>query len=98
MSGSDDMTVTMLIVATRTDGLGGRLLAMANAKSLADRLGYRFGFTWNGGAIQRQDIPHRRRGREDFCRRFIDKHWLGEKIETAGFGVLDDSRFHADPS
>jgi hypothetical protein len=35
----------MLIAATRIDGLGGRLLAMANAKSLADTLGCRFGFT-----------------------------------------------------
>ncbi|QKC86110.1 hypothetical protein EB232_09795 [Mesorhizobium sp. NZP2077] len=83
----------MLIVANRIDGLGGRLFAMANAKSLADRLGYRFGFTWNSRDITDQDSHTVDVVGKIFSGDFIEKHWLGEKIKAAEFGVLGGSAF-----
>lgn len=96
MSGSeprDDRS--MLIVANRIDGLGGRLLAMANAKSLADRLGYRFGFTWNSKDITDEDSHTVDVVGKIFSADFIEKHWLGDRIKTADFGVLGGSAFAA---
>lgn len=84
---------SMLIAATRTDGLGGRLLAMANAKSLADRLGCRFGFTWNSRAVSNQESHSVDVVRNVFSEEFIERHWLGEKISRSCFGVLGESAF-----
>ncbi|WP_051355543.1 hypothetical protein [Mesorhizobium erdmanii] len=80
------------LAATRTDGLGGRLLAMVNAKCLADKMGCRFGFTWNRRSI---DMQFHSVDPVDkvFAGDFIEKHWLGEKIDTARFSVLDGIRF-----
>lgn len=83
----------MLIVTNRKDGLGGRLLAMANAKALADRLGYRFGFTWNSRNILDEGSHTVDVVGKIFSADFIDRHWLGEKISRAGFGVLGGKEF-----
>jgi hypothetical protein len=83
----------MIVAATRDDGLGGRLLAMANAKSLADTLGYRFGFTWNGEAIRDNKFHIVDVVEKIFSADFIEKHWLGEKIKTSDFGVLERTAF-----
>ncbi len=94
MSGSgphDDRS--MLIAVNRDDGLGGRLLAMANAKSLADRLGYRFGFTWNSRDITDQESHTVDVVGKIFSTDFIEKHWLGEKIKASDFGVLGGAAF-----
>ena len=82
-----------LIAATRTDGLGGRLMAMVNAKYLADNMGCRFGFTWNS-----QDVDDKEFHTADFVEKifsadFIDRHWLGEKIDLADFAVLGKAKF-----
>lgn len=82
-----------LIMATRTDGLGGRLLAMANAKSLADRLGYRFGFTWNSKNITDQESHTVDVVQNIFSAEFIDRHWLGEKIKTTDCAALGRTDF-----
>ncbi|MGX8012144.1 hypothetical protein ACVDG8_025840 [Mesorhizobium sp. ORM8.1] len=79
----------ILIAATRTDGLGGRLLAMANAKTLADSLGYRFGFTWNRRAITNQSFHIIDLADQIFSADFIERYWLGEEISKSDFGVLD---------
>ncbi|WP_245499846.1 hypothetical protein [Mesorhizobium sp. M4B.F.Ca.ET.089.01.1.1] len=78
-----------LIAATRRDGLGSRLLAMANAKSVADAFGYRFGFTWNRTAVADKtfhvvDVVDR-----IFSAEFIERHWLGARIRESDFDVLD---------
>ncbi|MET2830404.1 hypothetical protein [Mesorhizobium shangrilense] len=83
----------MLIVTNRKDGLGGRLLAMANAKALADRLGYRFGFTWNSRTILDEGSHTVDVVGKIFSADFIEKHWLGEKISRSGFGVLGGKQF-----
>lgn len=80
-----------LIVATRDDGLGGRLLAMASAKSLADRLGYGFGFTWNhqtdgDNIFHVIDVVER-----IFSADFIEKHCLGKVIKESDFGTLKET-------
>ena len=82
-----------LIAATRDDGLGGRLLAMVNAKSLADALGYRFGFTWNDKAIVDKTFHIVDVVEAIFSPEFIERHWLGRKIKAADFGVLDNRAF-----
>ncbi|WP_246738929.1 hypothetical protein [Mesorhizobium sp. NZP2234] len=84
---------SMLIVVNREDGLGGRLLAMANAKALADRLGYRFGFTWSSRDIIDQQSHTVDVVGKIFSADFIDKHWLGETIKVADFGVLGGAAF-----
>jgi len=69
-----------LIAATRDGGLGGRLLAMVNAKSLADTLGYRFSFAWE--PIHDEEL-HSVEKVDRICRAdFIEKHWLGEKANA----------------
>ncbi|MET2830406.1 hypothetical protein [Mesorhizobium shangrilense] len=83
----------MLIAATRTDGLGGRLLAMANAKSLADGLGCRFGFTWSEGAIQDNTFHIVDVVRKIFSDAFIEQYWLGERVDASRFGVLGQTIF-----
>jgi len=94
MSGSEaDGDRSMLIAVNREDGLGGRLLAMANAKSLADRLGYRFGFTWSSRDITDQESHTVDVVGKIFSADFIEKHWLGEKIRAADFGVLGGTPF-----
>ncbi|WP_292861930.1 hypothetical protein [Mesorhizobium sp.] len=80
-------------MATRTDGLGGRLLAMANAKTLADRLGYRFGFTWNSRKITDQESHTVDLVQNIFSAEFIARHWLGEKIRSADFDILGNTAF-----
>ncbi|MBZ9677515.1 hypothetical protein [Mesorhizobium sp. ES1-1] len=84
---------SMLIVSTRKDGLGGRLLAMANAKALADRLGYRFGFTWSDRKITDEGSHTVDVVQNIFSSDFIERHWLGEKIKAANFRVLGDAAF-----
>lgn len=80
-----------LIVATRDDGLGGRLLAMANAKALADALGYRFGFTWK--AIRDNEFHAVDAVDKIFAADFIEKYWLGEKIKRSDFAILEKTPF-----
>lgn len=81
------------LAATRADGLGGRLLAMVNAKCLADKMGCRFGFTWNRGSIDDMQFHIVDSVDKVFAADFIEKYWLGEKIDTSRFGVLDGGRF-----
>lgn len=80
---------TKIIAATRTDGLGGRLLAMVNAKSLADRMGCRFGFTWNGQSVDHMEFHAVERVDKVFSADFVEKHWLGDEIDVTRFSVLD---------
>ncbi|WP_245454745.1 hypothetical protein [Mesorhizobium sp. M3A.F.Ca.ET.080.04.2.1] len=84
---------SMLIAVNRNDGLGGRLLAMANAKSLADRLGYRFGFSWNSKAVTDQQSHTVDVVEKIFSAEFIDRYWLGDKIKASKFGVLGGAPF-----
>lgn len=84
---------SMLIAVNRKDGLGGRLLAMANAKALADRLGYRFGFTWSNRTITDEGSHTVDVVGKIFSADFIEKHWLGKKIRTDDFGVLGRTDF-----
>ncbi|MDX8465222.1 hypothetical protein RFM26_05945 [Mesorhizobium sp. VK23B] len=89
MSVSAPDPLSTLIAATRNDGLGGRLLAMANAKTLADTFGYRFGFTWNRKVVADKafhvvDVADR-----IFSPDFIERHWLGERVKASKFGILD---------
>jgi len=84
---------TKTLAATRADGLGGRLLAMVNAKCLADKMGCRFGFTWNRRSIDDMQFHIVDSVDKVFAADFIERHWLGEKIDTARFGVLDGTRF-----
>lgn len=79
-----------LFAATRTDGLGGRLLAMASAKFLADRLGGRFGFAWRPVEEQFHLVDP---VGKIFSADFIERHWLGEKIDETEFDVLGRERF-----
>lgn len=83
----------MTLAATRADGLGGRLLAMVNAKCLADKLGCRFGFTWNRRSIDDMQFHIVDSVDKVFATDFIEKHWLGETIDAARYGVLDGTRF-----
>src|SRR5882757_9324313 len=80
---------TKIFAATRADGLGGRLLAMVNAKSLADRMGCRFGFTWNGLSVERMEFHAVERVDKVFSADFVEKHWLGESVDATGFAILD---------
>jgi len=80
---------TKIFAATRTDGLGGRLLAIVNAKSLADRMGCRFGFTWNGRSVEQMEFHAVERVDKVFSADFVEKHWLGDEIDVTRFGVLD---------
>ena len=71
--------------------MGGRLLAMVNAKSLADTLGYRFGFTWEPN---HDDKFHSvEKVGKIFSADFIEMHWLGEKVEPSGFEALEEAGF-----
>ncbi|MGX8012143.1 hypothetical protein ACVDG8_025835 [Mesorhizobium sp. ORM8.1] len=79
---------TKIFAATRTDGLGGRLLAMVNAKSLADRMGCRFGFTWNGQSVEQMEFHAVERVDEVFSADFVEKHWLGDEIDVTRFSAL----------
>lgn len=81
--------LSTLIAATRDDGLGGRLLAMANAKTLADTFGYRFGFTWNRKVIADKAFHVVDTADKIFSSDFIERHWLGEKVKASNFGILD---------
>ena len=78
---------TKLIVSTRDDGLGGRLLTMVNAKALADTLGHRFGFTWTR-AISDETFHIVDAVDKIFAPDFIEKHWLGENINEMDFEIL----------
>lgn len=78
-----------LIAATRRDGLGSRLLAMANAKSVADAFGYRFGFTWNRRAVSDKTFHVVDVVDKIFSAEFIERHWLGARIRESDFDVLD---------
>ncbi|CCV05486.1 hypothetical protein MESS2_1580005 [Mesorhizobium metallidurans STM 2683] len=71
--------------------MGGRLLAMANAKALADRLGYRFGFTWK--AIGDKEFHVIDGVEKIFSADFIEKYWLGEKIKRSDFAILEKTAF-----
>lgn len=84
---------TTLIAATRDDGLGGRLLAMANAKALADTLGCRFGFTWNSKAVRDNKFHVIDVVEKIFSADFIEKYWLGEKIKKSDFAILEKAAF-----
>ena len=71
--------------------MGGRLLAMVNAKALADTFGYRFGFTWNRRAAAEKVFHSVEAADRIFSPDFIERYWLGEKIKTSGFGILDQA-------
>lgn len=81
-----------LIAATRDDGLGGRLLAMVNAKALADATGHRFGFTWKR-AVSDKTFHIVDAVDKIFNPDFIEKHWLGEKIRETDLEVLKKGKF-----
>lgn len=81
-----------LIAATRDDGLGGRLLAMVNAKALADATGHRFGFTWKR-AVSDKTFHIVDTVDKIFNPEFIAKHWLGEKIRETDLEVLKKGKF-----
>lgn len=81
-----------LIAATRDDGLGGRLLAMVNAKALADATGHRFGFTWKR-AVSDKTFHIVDTVDKIFNPEFIEKHWLGEKIRETDLEVLKKGKF-----
>ncbi|MBZ9795001.1 hypothetical protein LB556_04885 [Mesorhizobium sp. ES1-4] len=84
------------MAATRADGLGGRLLAMVNAKCLADKLGCRFGFTWNRRSIDDMQFHIVDSVDKVFAPAFVERHWLGEKIDAVRFGVLGGTPFTRD--
>ncbi|WP_217572405.1 hypothetical protein [Mesorhizobium sp. GbtcB19] len=84
---------TKIFAATREDGLGGRLVAIVNAKCLADNLGCRFGFTWNGQSIADMQFHAVDRVDKVFSAAFIEKHWLGEEIDAARFSTIEGIRF-----
>ncbi|TGS19410.1 hypothetical protein EN852_001685 [Mesorhizobium sp. M2E.F.Ca.ET.209.01.1.1] len=71
--------------------MGGRLLAMVNAKALADTLGYRFGFTW--WPMHDDEFHSVEKVDKIFSADFIEKHWLGERVEPTGFEVLEEVAF-----
>ena len=71
-----------LIAATREDGLGGRHLAMVNAKSLADTLGYRFGFAW--GPTHDEEFHSVAKVDKIFSGRFYREALAGGKGRTIG--------------
>ncbi|TGQ17877.1 hypothetical protein EN809_008385 [Mesorhizobium sp. M2E.F.Ca.ET.166.01.1.1] len=71
--------------------MGGRLLAMVNAKALADTLGYRFGFTW--WPMHDDEFHSVEKVDKIFSADFIEKHWLGERVEPTGFDVLKEVAF-----
>ena len=81
-----------LIAATRDDGLGGRLLAMVNAKALADATGHRFGFTWKR-AVSDKTFHIVDTVDKIFAPDFIEKHWLGEKITGTPLEILKKGKF-----
>lgn len=83
---------TKLIAATRDDGLGGRLLAMVNAKALADATGHRFGFTWTS-AVSDKTFHIVDTVDKIFNPDFIEKHWLGEKTKETDLEVLRKNKF-----
>jgi hypothetical protein len=89
MSASAPDPRSTLIAATRVDGLGGRLLAMANAKTLADTFGYDFGFTWNRKVIVDRAFHVIETVDKIFSPDFIERYWLGETVKVSSFGVLD---------
>lgn len=71
--------------------MGSRLLAMANAKALADSFGYRFGFTWNRGAAADKAFHTVEVVDRIFSPGFIGKHWLGESAKASEFGILNQA-------
>ncbi|MGX5847175.1 hypothetical protein ACWGTO_08870 [Mesorhizobium sp. PL10] len=81
-----------MIAATRDDGLGGRFLAMVNAKALADATGHRFGFTWKK-AVSDKTFHTVDTVDKIFDPEFIEKHWLGEKIRETDLEVLKKGKF-----
>ena len=83
---------TKTFAATRDDGLGGRLLAMVNAKSLADRMGCQFGFTWNSRSTKEMQFHIVDPVDKVLSAEFIERHWLGEEIDTTRFGILGAAR------
>lgn len=61
------------VIAGRTDGLGGRAMAIVNGMWLADRLGAMFGFAWTAsrGANPEREIPN---AELVFSRDFLREH------------------------
>lgn len=82
-----------VIVASRTDGLGGRLLAIVNSICLADKIGCRFGFTWNRQELTDRQFHVIEVADRIFSAEFIDRHWLGEKLDEDGFETLERISF-----
>ncbi|MBA1140781.1 hypothetical protein H0241_11005 [Mesorhizobium sp. CCANP35] len=72
--------------------MGGRLLAMVNAKALADATGHRFGFTWKR-AVSDKTFHIVDTVDNIFNPDFIEKHWLGEKIRETNLAVLKKNKF-----
>lgn len=85
-----------LFAATRTDGLGGRLRALINAKYLANQTGGRFGFTWNESEIADKDFHHVDVASAIFDSAFLEKHYLGEHLDLTGFVSLGRERYSVD--
>jgi len=79
-----------MFVATRNDGLGGRVVAILTAISLAQRFDCRFGFTWRPREREFQVVEPVDRV---FSAEFISQHWLGEEIDPEDFVTLGDRDF-----
>jgi tetratricopeptide (TPR) repeat protein len=93
MSNANEPPSDKLFVATRIDGLGGRLLAIVNAIFLANETGFRFGFTWNRSTFADKDFHSVDIASAVFDGPFLEKHYLGEKLDCIGFARLGDTPF-----
>jgi hypothetical protein len=94
MSNANDLSGSgKLFVATRTDGFGGRLTALVNAIFLAQETGWRFGFTWNEEEVDDKDFHSVDIASAVFDSAFLEKHYLGEALDPAGFVALESESF-----
>jgi tetratricopeptide (TPR) repeat protein len=83
----------MTIVSSRKDGIGGRLISMINAKLIAQRVGCRFGFTWNRDAPVNKTFHVVDPVDKIFSVDFIERYWLGESIPENEFLALPEMEF-----
>ncbi len=74
-----------IIVAPRDDGVGSRLTAIVRCMMVAERLGCRFGFTWNSEPYTPSGFHTVDGVRQVFSQSFIEKAWLGEALDPAVF-------------
>jgi len=82
-----------IFVATRQDGLGGRLRAMTNAKFLASQAGCRFGFVWRKKGVAEPDFHHIDTAAAIFDSTFLEKYYLGKRLNPTGYVALGEEQF-----